>query len=305
MWALLEESRDRLMQPTPGRGMVALKNAGISENWAMPVVLWDAPEGFDSSMQQDSRSYRTLAWRVSGGPVRRVAPAASQAFEESIVENCFFQPAARDLHFASDAPVRLACFYIGNALVQAAAAEYFGKVPCRDEVLCNDCVKRFDTQLAAALDGYLRRAFDAGEPATRLEMDSRASLLVLHLLKQHSSARNTAVDLRKGGLPPRDLRRVCEAMTRDLGVNMPIKALAALARVSYHHFCHAFKASTGTAPHQWLVQARVERACELLRSTRASVCDIASAVGYDDPNQFTRVFRTRCGTTPCAYRRQW
>ena len=43
-----------------------------------------------------------------------------------------------------------------------------------------------------------------------------------------------------------------------------LAALAQLAGLSQSHYCRAFKASTGMAPYQWQLQARVERAKQLL-----------------------------------------
>jgi AraC family transcriptional regulator len=305
MRAVNEERIDRSIRLIPSPGMIALKNAGLSAGWAMPVALWDAPEGFDTSARPDNRPFHTLGWRVSGGCVRRVLPPTLQTVEELTAGGFFLQSASRNLWLVANEPIRLAHFYMSEAFVQTAATEYLGGVSSQAEILHNERVMRSDPQLVPELDAYLRRAFDQEEPATRLEMDSRASLLVLHLLKHHSVAWGKIPDRKRGGLPPRHLRRVCDAMTSDLRVEVPLRTLAALVDISYHHFCHAFKVSTGTAPYQWLVETRVAHACELLRTTGHPVADIAAAVGYDDPSQFTRVFRSRRGMTPCAYRRQW
>ena len=47
---------------------------------------------------------------------------------------------------------------------------------------------------------------------------------------------------------------------------------------------------------------RVSRAAVLLRTTTDSVSAIASAVGFEDPSYFCRVFRTVTGMTPREYR---
>lgn len=305
MRALTDEGDDRPIRLIPSRGMIALKDAGLSAGWAMPVALWDAPQGFDASVQPENRPFHTLGWRVSGGHVRRVLPPTLQTVEELTVGGFLLQSASRDLWLVANGPIRLAHFYVSDAFVQTAAMEYLGDVSNEKEILRNERVMRSDPQLVPELDGYLRRAFDQEEPATRLEMDSRASLLVLGLLKRHSVAWEKSLGKKRGGLLPRHLRRVCDAMTDDLRIEVPLRVLAALVDVSYYHFCHAFKVSTGMAPYQWLVETRVEHACEMLRSTRNSVADVAAAVGYDDPNQFTRMFRSRRGMTPGTYRKQW
>jgi len=45
--------------------------------------------------------------------------------------------------------------------------------------------------------------------------------------------------------------------------------------MSQFHFSHVFKQSIGTAPYQYLLQQRVERAKQLLKQTDRSMMEIA------------------------------
>ena len=287
----------------PRPGTVALQAEGSERGWLMPVALWDAPNGFDTSGRPDNRPYHTVAWRLSGALVQRVLPNR-QPIEELSPNGFSIHPAGHDLRFLADGPIRFAHFYLSDAFVRDVAVELAGERADRSELLRDNRVMCLDHEVIPMLDVYLRRALDEAERPSRLEMDSRASLLALQVLRKNSVLRDAGRRGSRGGLPPWQLKRVCEAMTSDLSGEVALGALAEMVGVSYHHFCHAFKASTGMAPHQWLVERRVERACELLRVTRDSVTDIAAAVGYDDPNQLSRVFRSRRGTTPAMYRRE-
>jgi len=53
-----------------------------------------------------------------------------------------------------------------------------------------------------------------------------------------------------------------------------------LARISTHHFGEAFKASTGTSPHRYLIERRIHRARELLLGADHSIVETALAVGF-------------------------
>src|SRR5262245_23208562 len=80
----------------------------------------------------------------------------------------------------------------------------------------------------------------------------------------------TAAPLRppiRGGLPPRALRRVREFIAAHLEQTISIQALATTAGLSMYHFARAFKQSAGVTPHDYLVQCRVRRACDLLAAT--------------------------------------
>src|SRR5262249_13797770 len=64
-------------------------------------------------------------------------------------------------------------------------------------------------------------------------------------------------------------------------------------------------ASTGLAPHQWLLAERVERAKELLETTRLTAQAIATRVGLGSAESLRHHFRRRVGTTPGQYRRRF
>ncbi|MFD0202954.1 MULTISPECIES: helix-turn-helix transcriptional regulator [Saccharothrix] len=67
-------------------------------------------------------------------------------------------------------------------------------------------------------------------------------------------------------------------------------------------FGRAFKAATGTSPHRYVTQRRVERAAELLARTDLPIAEIALRVGLASQSRLTTVFRTAIGATPHTYR---
>lgn len=108
----------------------------------------------------------------------------------------------------------------------------------------------------------------------------------------------------KGGLSPWQLRRVLDYLSENLSEDVPLYKLADIASLSPCYFSRAFKASTGLAPHQWLVNARCDRAKELLVENRLRLAEIALDAGFCDQAHFTRVFARTVGTSPGAWRRE-
>lgn len=106
----------------------------------------------------------------------------------------------------------------------------------------------------------------------------------------------------RGGLALWQVRRICDLLQSDLSANPSLAELATLVGLSTEHFCRAFKASTGLPPHAWFVAQRVERARELLASTKLSVEEIAAQVGYAEPSHLARMFRRAHGVNPTQYR---
>nr|WP_276603744.1 AraC family transcriptional regulator [Nannocystis pusilla] len=92
-------------------------------------------------------------------------------------------------------------------------------------------------------------------------------------------------------------------MQEHLGAPVGLRELATLGGMSQAHFSRAFKASTGVPPHRWQLNARVERAQQLLLRADVSLADIALQLGFVDQSHLTRVFRRVVGATPSAWRR--
>jgi AraC family transcriptional regulator len=88
-----------------------------------------------------------------------------------------------------------------------------------------------------------------------------------------------------------------------LNEELSLKKLANHLNLSSDHFLKMFKQSTGSPPHQYVIEHRLKRAKELLKDTQLSVADIALRVGYKTPSHFTSQFRKLTGTTPKAYRK--
>ncbi|MDP9587734.1 UNVERIFIED_ORG: AraC-like DNA-binding protein [Shinella zoogloeoides] len=99
------------------------------------------------------------------------------------------------------------------------------------------------------------------------------------------------------------LRRATDFIEENCLRNIRLEELAGLVGLSQSHFSHAFKASTGMAPHQWQVNARLRRAKALIRRGNLSLIDIAVETGFADQAHFTRVFRKNFGTTPANWRK--
>jgi len=81
-------------------------------------------------------------------------------------------------------------------------------------------------------------------------------------------------------------------------------ALARVAGLSPSRFHCVFEKAMGCAPGQYVQEVRVRRAQQWLLGTRLSVKEIGLRVGYDDPFNFSRMFKKACGVSPVKYREQ-
>lgn len=81
-----------------------------------------------------------------------------------------------------------------------------------------------------------------------------------------------------------------------------LDAISSEACFSRYHFIRLFKKVFHKTPHQYLVEKRIERAKELLASSRLSVTDVCFEVGFQSLGSFSTLFHKRVGTSPIIYR---
>ena len=105
------------------------------------------------------------------------------------------------------------------------------------------------------------------------------------------------------GIPPKRLSRIVEHIRKNLDTPLAVEALSRMAQMSQSHFSKLFKLSTGLAPHQFVLQERINRSKELLRQDDAKIVDVALEVGFENQAHFTTVFGNFVGMTPRQFQR--
>ena len=75
--------------------------------------------------------------------------------------------------------------------------------------------------------------------------------------------------------------------------------------VSRTHFFRIFKEQTGQSPYKHHLQLKIRRAGEMLRDSNLTVKQISIALGFRNPYHFSKLFRTKTGTSPRQYRHHW
>lgn len=91
-------------------------------------------------------------------------------------------------------------------------------------------------------------------------------------------------------------------MLENLSRQLDLDTLAAVANLSRYHFSNKYKALTGYSPVKHFLNMKMEHACHLLDSSELSIKGIATALGYDDPLYFSRLFHKTVGMSPSSYR---
>jgi AraC family transcriptional regulator, transcriptional activator FtrA len=86
---------------------------------------------------------------------------------------------------------------------------------------------------------------------------------------------------------------------------LTIESMAQHSAMSVRTFMRRFQEATGKTPTDWLIEARVERARELLESTKLSIDEIARRCGFGTAATLRHHFRRRVQVSPIVYRQRF
>lgn len=142
----------------------------------------------------------------------------------------------------------------------------------------------------------------AGRPES-LDLVDRTRELLLRRLVALRPAPAVTESRRAVPLRPHLLRAVLHHVEAHLGERLSLETLAGIASMSVDHFVRAFQQATGSTPHRWIVERRLDTACSRLADSSDRIEQIAHACGFAGAAHFTASFRRHRGMTPSAYRR--
>ncbi|MCW3099951.1 MAG: AraC family transcriptional regulator [Chthonomonadaceae bacterium] len=148
----------------------------------------------------------------------------------------------------------------------------------------------------------LRLEMEAGVPNGSLYAEMLANALSVYLLQRESNQARLPVPA-----PPEarrfrvELRRAVTYIQENLATDLSLEAIAREAGMSTYHFAHVFAQEVGITPHQYVIQARIERAKVLIARDGLPLADAAHLVGFSDQSHFTRKFKRLVGTTPHVF----
>ena len=79
--------------------------------------------------------------------------------------------------------------------------------------------------------------------------------------------------------------------------------IASSACISQSEALHCFKYSLKTTPYKYLIETRLSKAAELLRSTNIPINEIAYRTGFQQQAYFGKCFKEKMQCTPTKYRK--
>lgn len=147
----------------------------------------------------------------------------------------------------------------------------------------------------------LKVELEASCPGGRLYAESMGTALAIRLLGERTQ-REPHAPPHKGGMPQYKLRRIIEYINYNLTEDVTLPTLADVAGMNQFHFARTFKHMVGMAPYRYVIQQRIERAKQLLKTTDLSIIEVCFRVGFNNQSHFTKIFHQQTSVTPTYYR---
>lgn len=99
------------------------------------------------------------------------------------------------------------------------------------------------------------------------------------------------------------IKEVCSYIDSHLAkASLSIGELSEVACLAPTYLSALFRKKTGNTISSYIQEARLNKACELLKNPAYKQYEIAEMVGYDDAKYFAKAFKKKMGLTPSEYR---
>lgn len=205
----------------------------------------------------------------------------------------YFAPARMELWGHSED-----CRFLNCAVVSFDAQALCERLhlPNAQELIEVPRLRFFDERLWTLVK-LLTDAIHDPDPTAQLYGDSLTAAIGAKLFDPPKEVKGS-----ERGLSASQLKDAISYLEARMPSRVELDTLADLAGLSQSHYSRAFKASTGLAPYQWQLKARIEHAKDLLLNTNDSLSDIANSTGFADAVHFGRTFRKIIGASPAAWR---
>jgi len=147
-----------------------------------------------------------------------------------------------------------------------------------------------------ALAGKLEIELDEHQPGCQFMATGLFMQIIMYL------ARTIGGKVENTRSPHIGISRTIEYLHKHFTEKVSIEKLAENTGLSMSSLLRHFKRINGSSPKEYLIELRINYACELLDTTRLSIDEIAFNAGFNDSNYFSREFRKATGVTPSKYR---
>ncbi len=146
---------------------------------------------------------------------------------------------------------------------------------------------------------YFKKIFDSYLKDSKyrdLELSTFMSQLILEVAKSEES---------EGTREGNRLQASVSYIRHNYKKNINTAVLAKIEHISPSRYNYLFKKLMGIPPNRYVLQCRLNAACDLFLSTDLTIKEVGLSVGYEDSHFFSRIFKKYVGVSPSEYKKKY
>lgn len=155
-------------------------------------------------------------------------------------------------------------------------------------------------QLEALCKTICRNSAKKNDPYLKILLNANAYAIVHHILQECEKSGQTLFSYNKN-LHADIIADFIELVQHEYMNDLDLDKIVFEYGLSKNHFAKIFKQAMHMAPHNYLIDYRLEKAKELLKSGKYYINEVAEKVGYPNYAYFSRLFKNKEGVSPQNY----
>lgn len=185
--------------------------------------------------------------------------------------------------------------------------EYINDMYPKDKELGNEWNMNLDNlwlkndESIAALSNRLVRIFSGNDPLKDILVDIKLKELVLSIMRLQNYNVVTELSALSGHPGNERFKAVVEYIRRNITSTINPQELSKMACMSKSVFYRAFTNEFGVPPTKMILTEKIKYAKSMMTGGNVKIKEICFALGFSDPNYFSRAFKKIEGITPGEY----
>ncbi len=98
------------------------------------------------------------------------------------------------------------------------------------------------------------------------------------------------------------IQKSCDYFSRNSDLRIDLKEYCAKHAVGYENFRKHFTLQIGISPGKFIIRRRLDKACEMLKTSSKSIGEVADYLGYSSSFDFSKQFKRFIGKSPKHYK---
>ena len=149
---------------------------------------------------------------------------------------------------------------------------------------------------------FLTEEFTNDQPGSELLLDKLTEVMLIQLIRTEFSPENESSFSK--ALFDNQISQALQLIHSQPENNWTLDSLSQQVGMSRTSLANRFKQLVGTTMFDYLTRIRLQKACNLFRTTDLPVYSIAEKSGYQSEISFSKAFKQHLGMTPGQYRKQ-